>query len=469
MAQSITLNKHYRWWYRKTVLPIIIVILIIYFETFYHYWFLKLLGGYNIKVWLLPFGLFFFFLFRKMIQGSLNFPNKKISYLNFLIIIYVLSGFGALLVHETLWNIGKYSLLMFTPVMLYMSIIYGIRDNKDIERILKLLLVVGLIYAAYTAYLFYYVGPNEWRLEPIKRTFMFSDTTVVFDPNKIADFYMGGNQGRIIRSSLPGIDQPKFGGMLAPLVLVGFYFAINSKGCLRIFYYTSALFLIFTIMSTLARSSILALFVGITLFFLAVRKKLTGLLFGISICGLTAVILIFTEGAIDRIIHLLGSIDFLGQTELINKLATKRGIEFTEDGHITSYFEGIKVFKDAPLHGILGMGIQNFEDIFSNNRWGVPHNRYMYLLDTVGLMTLIPYIGFIIALIFVVRRTFLNRLKTHYYSCNLGLIFYPSIVLLAIKLNNEGMETYYYWIFFGLAVAWIRNLAYEEKNENTAN
>ena len=97
------------------------------------------------------------------------------------------------------------------------------------------------------------------------------------------------------------------------------------------------------------------------------------------------------------------------------------------------------------------------------------HNRYLYILSTAGLLTLIPYVAFILGLIIIARKTFLNKLKSNRSIQDIGLVLYPSVLLFAIQINNAGMETYYYWIFFGLAAAWIRNSKSEDRNENSIN
>lgn len=469
MTQAYKTNEYsYRWWNRYTVFPITIVILIIYFDTSNHYWFLRLFRGFVINVWFLPFFLFFFFLLRVPIQGKVDLPSKNISHLHLMLLFYFIAGFSALFLHENLWNKVKFALLMYGPVMMYFSIVYGFRHNKHIEKALKLLFLLGLIYSVYTAYLFYFIGPDAWNLPEIERGYLFSDKKIELNPYDYNTYYIGSSSGRVSRSSIPGVDEPKFGGMVAPLVLVGFYYAMHTKKYWRMFYFISSLFLLFTVIETFARSSIIALIVGTALFSISLRNKPSKFILGLIILVLVIGMLLSIPGAIDRVILLFANIEIFAQTEFINKLIAERDIYIHSEGHIISYFEGIKVISQAPFLGVLGIGVQNFEDMFADYRWGVPHNRYMYILNTTGFLTLIPYVGFIIALIFIVRRTFHGRLKIHGLN-NLGLIFYPAVVLLAIKINNEGTETFYYWILFGLAAAWVRNSASERKNGNITN
>ena len=150
--------------------------------------------------------------------------------------------------------------------------------------------------------------------------------------------------------------------------------------------------------------------------------------------------------------------------KVIDKVKTK--IEFSGDGHIDSLNETLRNFKEAPF---LGNGISNIEGKYKNDRWYAEHNRYLYILSTAGLLTLIPYVAFILGLIIIARKTFLNKLKSNRSIQDIGLVLYPSVLLFAIQINNAGMETYYYWIFFGLAAAWIRNSKSEDRNENSIN
>ena len=453
--------------YRTSFILTIAVIIVNYYEIYNHFWFLKLLGGYVIKIWLLPALLFFYILIRQFIKGKIIFPSKNIRHLNHFLLFYVIFGIGALFVHETLWNIIKYSLMMFAPLMLYVVILYHFKDNIAIERMLKILFAIGLMFAIYSAYLYLIEDPSAWTGQKIEKKFMFSEDTAEFETYALEYLYL--DRRPAVRHTIPGIDEPKFGGILCPLVLVGFYFSLRSKGYMRIFYYVSSFFLFYTVMSTLSRSSGTALLIGTLLFFMLLRKKILTLIFALLSIVLVLSVALYTEGAIDRFLSLVYNIPILGENQFIYDLVSKRGIYVQRDGHVESYSEGLKVVSEAPLYGLFGIGVKNFEDRYVDYRYVVPHNRYMFILNTTGILTLIPYAGFIILLIFISRKLVIRRLKSQGVMNNIGLVLYPATVALAIKLNNEGLEAYYYWIFFGLTVAWIRNLSQKVENENLVN
>lgn len=439
---------------------VIVVICLNYFEIYYHFWFLKLFSGYVMKIWSLPVFLFSYLLTKQFVSGRVIFPARNIKHLNGIIIFYVLFGFGSLVVHEQLWNIGKFSLIMFAPLLFYVSIIYLFRDNNEIERVLKVIFFLGLFFALYSTYLFVVIGHEAWKDASIEKKFIASGAeNIVSDYHGYSQF--SKEYGKTVkRRSVPGLDETKYGIMLTPLVILGLVYATNSKSYLRVFYYASSMGLFYTVMLTLSRSVTVASFVGVILFLFHLRNKLLSIVF----CFITISMLIYiatvTEGAIDRLIQLFQSMPILGQTEFISGLAENRGIYYRQDGHVESYYSVVNILKEAPLFGILGIGMGKFYDMFKLYSWGIPHSRYMVLLCTAGFLTLISYVVFIVALIATARKKLLS-IRVQSQARDLGLVLYPSIISFAIKLNNEGMETYYYWIFFGLTAAWIRNLTRE--------
>lgn len=448
------------WWDRYTVLPITVVCLIIYFETFNHYWFIRGTGGYVIKVWLPSVLLVSAFYCRRLMQGRLEYPVRNTAPLTMMIGAYILAGSMSLLIHESPYYMGKFGLIMFGPLTLYFAIIYGFRDNRNIESLLKLLFILGIIYSIYSLYLFYIVGPDAWQDTVIQKKFMLSDTKGV-EANPYAYTSFNTIKGLIIRVSPPGIDEPKFGGMLGPLVLVGFYYAINAQKVVRALYFAGSVLLSISVMVTLSRASIGALFAGLLFFFIIQKNKFSGIM-GLLIIILVVAIMISVPGALDRSLQLVGNFPLLAEVKMVNELLMEREVIMSVDGHVESYKVGFDLLPDAPFGGLLGIGMSEFENIFhSGNRFTVPHSRYMKILNTAGYLTVIPYIGFILLLIYISRRTIKEEDKL-VNGNDLGRVLLPAVMLLAVRLNNQSMETYYYWIFFGLTAAWIRNSAYRD-------
>ena len=442
---------------RNVIIALITAVVIInYFEIYYHIWLLKLLGGYVIKIWLLPVALFCYMLARRFFVKDLHIPLEGIKGINVLIIFYFVIGLASLLIHEQPYYIGKYGLIMFAPLAMYAAIVDGLRDNRQIEKVLKILFIGGLFLSLTVLILFKIVTPSVWDNDVIKLKHMLTD---VVDTYKLREFYHihGFGYGNFVRrETLLGVDEPAFAAMLAPLILAGFYYAMNSTGLLRLFfYYISSFFMFYTLTNTLARSSLIAFIIGLIPFLWHIKKRIRDIL--IILIGIT-VIISANQAMQYRFIQLIGStaqevIDKSSAAqEIIDKVKTK--VDFSGDGHIESLSKTLIDFKEAPF---LGNGISYIEGKYKNDRQYAEHNRYLYILSTAGLLTVIPYAAFIIGLIVIARKTLLYKLKTNTSNFNIGLILYPSVLLFAIQINNVGMERYYYWIFFGLAAAWIRN------------
>lgn len=446
---------------------LILTICLNYFEVYYHYWFIKLEVGYVIKIWILPVLLFCFLLFKELLAKGYSFPLKAVSGVNLFIVFYVLFGFISLTVHEQPYYIGKYGLIMFAPLTLYVVIVDFFRDSRALGNALKWLFISGVIYSLVATVYFNFVPSDEWNNDAIKVRYMLTDVTDIRALKEFKNIHGFGYGNYVVRETLPGIAQPSFGAMLAPLILAGFYYAINSSGLLRWFYYIASFFMFYTLTNTLARSSFVAFIIGLIPFLWHIKKRIKDIL--TILIGITIIILA-NQPMQYRFIQLIGStaqkvIDKSSTAQkVIDKVKTK--IEFSGDGHIDSLNETLRNFKEAPF---LGNGISYIEGKYKNDRWYAEHNRYLYILSTAGLLTVIPYAGFILSLILISRKTLIYKLRTNKKLSDIGLVLYPSVLLFAIQINNAGMETYYYWIFFGLAAAWIRNSKSEDRNESSIN
>jgi hypothetical protein len=136
------------------------------------------------------------------------------------------------------------------------------------------------------------------------------------------------------------------------------------------------------------------------------------------------------------------------------------------EAHIMSISSTIDDYMLAPF---LGNGITQIMNKYMKcDRRLVEHNRYLYILNTAGILTLIPYVAFILVLIYISVRQLYLKTKFDKDLYEIGLVLVPSVILFAIQINNCSMERYYYWVFFGLAAAWVRNCYYERENENPA-
>jgi hypothetical protein len=432
------------------------VIVFNYFEAANIFLIIKLLGGYMIRVWVPPLLLLFFVLMQKLTLGKLGIQLRNIKGLNILLVMYIFFGYLSMLANElTVFYIMQSTLIMFVPLALYVVIINSFRKNSDIERILKIFFVIGFVVSLYSIYMFYYIGANAFNLEPI-------ETRVgIRDPNEHAAFVDHGEL--IARPTIIGLPQDRAGGIISPLVLVGLYYGINSTvRSLKYFYFTSSLVMAFLVVSSMSRSGIAALLAGLIVFLHSYRKKISKRPMVATVVIIIISMFLINDYAVSRFLIALNSTELLSESQFFNHLVSKYDIRYTGfEAHIESIFYGLSIFSDSL---IFGRGIPYIEDYYRDIRSLSVHSRYFYMLITAGLITLIPYVSFILFLTFLSRRTMLNREKFNNTINNLGLILYPSCVLFIFKLFNESMESYYYWIFFGFTAAWIRNCAYEKKH-----
>ena len=209
MTKAISQIANRKLGYGLTVF-IFITIIFNYFEIYYHYWFLKLVNGYVIKIWLLPVLLFCFLLFKELLAKGYSFPLKAVSGVNLFIVFYVLFGFISLTVHEQPYYIGKYALIMFAPLTLYAVIVDSFRDNKNIEKVLNLLFIAGLILSLYVSYMFYILGPEKWSSENIEVKYMLTDVSAVRNLKESFNIQNFGYGNLAIRKTLIGIAEPTF-------------------------------------------------------------------------------------------------------------------------------------------------------------------------------------------------------------------------------------------------------------------
>lgn len=432
------------------------VIIFNYFETANIFLIIKLLGGYMIRVWVPPLLLLYVILIQKLMLGRLDIPARNIKGLNILLVMYIFFGYLSMIANGlTPFYIAQSALIMFMPLSLYVVIIDNFRKNSYIESILKIFFAIGMVLSLYSIYVFYFIGFDAINLNPIEietRVGVIGPTgTDVFVPKDAESTY---------RHTLIGLSPDRFSGIISVLVLVGFYHAITSTGLVKYFYYTASTIMIFVIIGTMSKSGVVSLFVGIMMFLWCMRKKIQKR-FMIVIVGIIMGILIYNEYSIIRLIILLDSMwTFFFDSEFFRGLLLKYvhsygGVET----HVESFEYGFRFFMEAP---IWGHGIPNIEEVFKFIRQFSIHNRYLYILISAGVVTLIPYIGFIATLIVIARKTLLDGIKANSAINNIGFVLYPGCILFMVKLLNEGMETYYYWIFFGLTAAWIRNSAYKE-------
>ena len=422
MPNLLSINTPRQSWNLINTL-IAMVIVINYFDIYFHHWFVKLLGGVRIKLWLPSALLLFFIAMHRAVKvRPLTIKRDSIYSIKILCFLYFFIGFISLVAHDGgMWYLGKYSLFMFMPVVLFGIIIAWFNDNEYIKWVLQLLFVGGLIISLYVEYL-YFVGSG------------FVDS-IVYEST------LGG----IYRHGMPGLGVNTYAAMLPPLVLVGLYMALNSRSLLKYFYYASSLFISYAVLATMSRAAFIALIVGLLLFlWYGSHKKystyiiLIMMFFGIIWKNFSVLL---------RMVGSMASAEIFSGSEFLIDTVLKYNIYSAKDPHIALISRSTSAFLESPLFGV-GMN----EMMIINE-----HNRYVELLATNGLAGFIPYVALIITMIFISRKILLKEIKNNSQDKEIGVILFAGLISFVFYMNAAPSEFYFYWIWFALVIAWVRN------------
>lgn len=450
------------------------VIFFTYFDVYHHYWFLKLVDGYVIKAWLPPALLLLIAILLQCKNGSLKIIFQGLKYPIIFIAIYFLFGSISLVWNESIYYVIKYGLVMFGPVMVFFSIIFLIKENQFIETIIHLLFWAGVLISFYVLYMYDIRGYESWIGEPYVLRWMWTEQEA-HDVLTLNYHSAGGFFD--YSKTLKLLDEPAFAAMLAPLVIFGFYKAVKSpKWQCKLFLLPSS-FLLYTLIGTTSRSSFIAFFIGLLLFLWFIRRKWLHVL----VMLIATATLIYSNSFMVYRLALLSSavysktIDSVEKSKMpswtsyLEKSLKKHDSSLTisKDPHIESISTTIERTRRHPL---LGYGIGKILDEHAGEgmSWHIEHNRYLFIMSTSGILTVIPYLLFIVSLLWIAWK-FLNNLSRNAPDTfNIGIILFPAIFLFMIQINNCGLERYYYWIFFGFAAAWIRNETILRTHENTS-
>jgi hypothetical protein len=450
--------------------PTLAVVVFNYFEIHHNLWFLQLLDGYVIKMWMPPVLLFTLLLVKEPRKAWQRLFTGSLRYLHILLLLYVLFGFLSLVVNEEPYNIGKYGLIMFAPLTLYASIILVCGDRRKTEFVLTALFWSGVVLSLYVLYLYDIAGVESWRDRPFLLKYIWSDHVENFTLR--LNYHQHHNYFAFSRT-LKFIDEPAFAAMLAPLVLCGFHMAILSKTSLRGLYFIPAFFLLYTLLNAASRSAFIALLAALAVFLWFARKKP---LHVIVILTVVAVMTLSNGFMQYRMIQLAGAIvskiedhsPIPALRETIRNM--ERKIESRVSLHPEGHVESIaKTSEDILASPLLGSGLSGLLSHYSSDGtgWGTEHNRYLYVAATAGLLTAVPYMLFIVALAlacFVVVR----RLTTDGADREIGVLLLTTVILFSIQILNCGIERYYYWVFFALAAAWLKNMTDGKRREDPA-
>jgi O-antigen ligase len=221
-------------------------------------------------------------------------------------------------------------------------------------------------------------------------------------------------------------------------------------------------FMLFQMLNTISRAGIASTFIGIafliSLLYIHEKKERNKIVLFSSLTSVLTIIYFLSKYEMNLL--------FIRFAQILSRLGIEQVNDYLDafgfssfiagssniDPHFISIEESLKAFVENPL---LGKGYTFSEQYL----W--EHNRYLFILTSSGLLTLVPYILFLIGLTILVRKTMLNIRSYKTFGINYIYLFYACNIMFLFKLLNEGMETFFYWILFALGSAWVHNLSKE--------
>lgn len=423
----------------------VFVVGLCYFEVVRHFFLIKALGGYLIKIWLPPALLLAVLLLVKLERGCLAWQERGLAVGHLFLAGYVGFGLMSLFATESLFNVGKLGLIMFAPVVVYLIILEIVQTNEAIERLLVWLFWAGVLFALHAQYVFLVAMQSSgFEFET------FQTNVGEMDTGTIATFHGEGvTRGEtMVRTTLPGLEQTKFSAMLALLCLSGLYMSKCRGGWLKIGYLAGCALMFVTVIATLSRSTLAAFVVGLVTY-IWYSKQHRALL--VPFLGLGAILVMTNDFFIDRLLLTLTGSGWFGDSEWVQALALARGLsEIRPEAHLDTMPVSLDLFMSSPF---LGVGISHMQSVVEVEE----HNRYLYMLSTTGVLTLLPYVGFIVWMLLKVRAVLKSKRGLKIEHAQLGHLMAAALVFSLVKLNAENSETFYYWVFFALAAAWTRH------------
>lgn len=425
------------------------VTVFLYFELATNVRFLMLTGGYLIKVWVPPLLLFIYVFSKKVMRGK---SFLSISPLNLMLLSYSIFGLIAMLYNETLYFALKYYLIMIAPIWFYFVISESFKDNRDINLLINILFFCGFLLCIYTFYIQWIAGISPGEIT-------YGIITSAGNEVSLSEASFGTNEKDISRG-LNGYEAGKYCGMLAPFILYGIFLYFKSNKNTKYIYLAISVVMLYQLLQASSRSALLAISAGTVLLLWCLyrddKKIRSKIVLFSSFIILAGVVYLYNN--FDVILRFLALFNFLG-IQALNDFLYIYGLYTTPSGaialdpHYVSIIESLTAFFQNPL---LGSGY-----IFTEQELR-EHNRYLFILVSSGLFALIAYVFFII------RLTFITGKAARYFGChnpdmpNYGYLFYACNFMFLVKLLNEGMEAFYYWIFFAFATAWVRNCKREQ-------
>lgn len=421
------------------------VTILLYFDVVNHFWFLNLLGGFLIKIWLPPF-LLFLYVLCKMIARQENILS--IRSINLPLLGYAFFGLVAMFLNDSLRGAIKYSLIMIAPVWFYVALTDGLKENRDVIRILKVLFFCGFLFCIQTAY--YRIQSIDHPLE--EQEIVTSAGNVIGFGGVTAEIKVKEDGGAVEHSrGVLNVEHGNYCGMLAPLSLFGIMSFIYTRRWVRFAYLCASVLMLAQIIDTMSRVGMMTAAIGISIMFLLIyrndknkRKMLLALAGSMVLAGLTY---IFAFNKAFILLRFLTIFNMFELPQFLSEPLSNIVHHDVIDPHVATMIESIQAFLSSPLFGagyIVREGLQEL-------------NRYLFILSSAGIFTFISYMMFFFGLLYLLYRTMNSCTAKDTDGMNYGYLFFASAVMFLFKFFNQGQELFYYWIIIALASAWARN------------
>lgn len=422
----------------------IVLVSIIYFTIYYHSWFMKLFGWQragNQNV-IFIFSLFYLFIIYqlvllkrdKVLKYKVNI-NKRRLFVP--VLLYFVFSFLVIIMHEEGFDaIKRYLIYLFTPMMVFLSVFGMYRSNEKIKMTLRILFILGVIFAAYSTIL------HAMARSGIDIVSMYGETI--------------SNYGEDLRRfTLPGIGPNVLPSMWVPLILTGFYFSRDSYGKLRYLYIGAALFLLYNIFLTATRGAFVSLVLGMTYLIWRGWFRFNKKTILIILCF---VLVVYSEG------------DFLlsrfSKMFVMNYSIYQEGVgldEMEELGGELRFLLIVDTLSHIKSNPVFGSGFTYFAS--SQGQKGGSHNVYIDILANAGLVVLMPLM-FVLFLLYVNSNKILHkRLYVDTSSRDLGIVLVAGLLSWIVDRMFAAGLSQIDWIWYGFVAAWTRNCEVESRHE----
>jgi hypothetical protein len=340
---------------------------------------------------------------------------------------------------------------MAAPIWAFAVVVAWAESEKDIERILSVLFSCSVLLMLYHFLL---------QIVPAKLPEFLTRDVVTHLGNYMAlgeDVYKvfdpKGGPGELHRRGLWSYEYGKYAAIVSPMALYAFYQFVRRADWARFVYLAVGAGMMYQIVYTLSRAGIASLAIGtavlIVCLFTAEKSRRRRIVFlTLFLAVELALILYFHRPFLIK--RYLQAMNVFGNVQ-VNQALIDMGAHWEEsvkapDPHIQSARDSLAAWLKSPLLGVGFTKIHEFREL----------NRFIFILTSAGLLTFVPYLISFVAVISRTFRTMIRLGRSGRPGMNLGHLFFAIAVMYVVKLNIfEALESYYYWIAFGLATAWV--------------